>query len=249
MAFALLKVAPVVSAKSSVTTQRSMAARPISATRRLANPAPWVAHAVGQGIGAGGFGAPERHVDEVAVALGAAVGEDPPMQSSERGLHLPLAKRVSKVGREQLHDVLELRPGQAGNDLVGGHEPPSRRARQTRVFQPGPCSYTAPTTREEAAMATRKSKPGSAPEKTSPAVATKASSQLRSGATNAGTKSVAGSAMAQAKTAKVTSPGVATKASQKLSSPSTGTRGKAVAASVLTQAPNRKPAKRAAKKR
>ena len=76
-------------------------------------------------------------------------------------------------------------------------------------------------------------------ERTSPSVASKASQQLRDGRTNAATKSVAGSALAQ-RGGGTTSPPVASKASEKLQSPRTGPTGRTVAGSVLTQKTGKK---------
>ncbi|NUZ06734.1 hypothetical protein [Piscinibacter koreensis] len=97
-------------------------------------------------------------------------------------------------------------------------------------------------------MATSKKSAG---EKTSSAVAKKASSHLRSGATNAASKKVAGSALSQVKPGKETSKPVAKTASKKLASSTTGAKGRSIAASVLTQAADapRKSAKRATAKK
>jgi hypothetical protein len=83
-------------------------------------------------------------------------------------------------------------------------------------------------------MATRKSI-----EKTSPAVATKASRVLASPAATPAQKSAAGSALRQS-AGGVTSPGVAKKAAKLLDAPKTPIVVKTIAGSVLTQTPNKK---------
>ena len=76
-------------------------------------------------------------------------------------------------------------------------------------------------------------------EKTSPKVASAASSVLRNAKANATAKSIAGAALAQARTSKVTSAAVAQKAARVLNAPGSGTVQKAIAATVLTQKPRR----------
>lgn len=75
---------------------------------------------------------------------------------------------------------------------------------------------------------------------TSPKVAKKASSNLKSSKTGKATKSASGSALAQAKTKKVTSAKAATAASKVLRDGRTGNKSKSAAASALSQKPKKK---------
>ena len=72
-------------------------------------------------------------------------------------------------------------------------------------------------------------------EKTSSRVATKASSVLSSPTATPKAKSIAGSALSQAGSAKITSKGVASKASSQLGDGRVSKTNKAIAGSVLTQ--------------
>lgn len=74
-------------------------------------------------------------------------------------------------------------------------------------------------------------------EKTSPQVAAKASAVLRSGGASGVAKTLAGSALSQASSAKTTSSKVAGVASKTLDSPRASATSKTLAGSVLTQKP------------
>lgn len=75
-------------------------------------------------------------------------------------------------------------------------------------------------------------------EKTSPKVASVASSILRSTGSTKAERSAAASALAQAGTAKVTAPWVASKAARVLDAPKASPASKSVGGSVLTQKTN-----------
>lgn len=77
-------------------------------------------------------------------------------------------------------------------------------------------------------------------ERTSPSVARKASAVLTNPNASPRAKSVAGSALAQAGTAKVTSPSVASKASRIARDGRSSSTNKSIAGSVLTQKPGRR---------
>lgn len=76
-------------------------------------------------------------------------------------------------------------------------------------------------------------------EKTSPRVASTASSSLRSAGASRVEKTLAGSALAQAAIAKTTSPKVAGAAAKALDNPRSSPTTKTLAGSVLTQKPKR----------
>lgn len=77
-------------------------------------------------------------------------------------------------------------------------------------------------------------------EKTSPAVASKASTILRSSTATRAEKTAAGSALSQAVPGRVTSPKVASTAAKIVDNPRASSVARSVGASVLTQKPNKR---------